>query len=168
MGTQTVCTWGRRSIWHVNLPDVTTPNLIKICPVLTMATLFVHGRSWKIKDIFTDSVIMAWPGSLGAIPWHNITISWHCIGCWSGFCVVPTAVSFDSILPSHLFRQIVFQKIIPASNTMDTYYQRKVFFLKRKKKKITSVSHVFLHIDLQLQPFTQGNWYNLHKKILRY
>ena len=43
----------------MNLPDVTTLNLIKICPVLTMAALSLRGRSWKIRGIFTDSAVMA-------------------------------------------------------------------------------------------------------------
>lgn len=131
---------------HMNLPDVTTLNLIKICPVLTITALSVHGRSWKIRDIFIDSAIMAWPGSLEEIPWHSVTISWHCIGRWPGFCVVLSTISFDSILPSHLFRHIVFQKIIPAANTMDTYYQRKVFFFKGKKKRKLLLSVTYFYI----------------------
>lgn len=44
--------------------------------------LYLRGRSWEIRGDFTDSAVVAWPGSLGAAPWHSITIPCKCAKCW--------------------------------------------------------------------------------------
>lgn len=90
-----------------------------ICQMLPLWILLKYALStaalsaWRElgdKRCFYWQPVTAWPGSPGAVPWHTgITIPCKCAKCWL-LCGPETTVSFDSILPSCLFRLRLFPR----------------------------------------------------------
>lgn len=86
--------------------------------------LYLRGRGWEIRGVFTDSAVMAWPGSLGA---QGMTIPCKCAKCWilcgPEHCFIWQRPSFMSIQTETLF-----QNIIPSSSVYIWFIKGLDFF----------------------------------------